>query len=161
MRRIAFCKRDEQYRHCSAAGSGRLAVMFLRLQIVLIWMLALPLPMQAMAATGHIQCVSPQPSHVSHLTITPTRALADNHLHRLHAHTQAHADETLSSQHKQTCARCLSCDVCNTCPYGSILPTMANSPLLAAAINLHAAIAPPEYVSHIADHPERPPSALL
>lgn len=133
--------------------------------ILLIWLLVLAIPAQGFAAAAQTGCSSWQKirggPHVD-LPVTATHKL---HLQAIEVlsitpHTHAgYQDHAKQPQGQGLPASCSFCGACAVCYVGaSMLMLPDQFLLLPRSAEIHRATGRQTFVSHIPEHPERPPS---
>jgi len=135
--------------------------MTTRVKIILLWLLALAIPVQGFAAAVQMGCA---PSHQNPIQvvyhIAPATSSAEQHHagHDMHMaiHDDAAAHHPQPHQHQASSASCSSCSVCTI---GAILPLALDKLInLPVAADSHVAMTQHGYVGYTPENPERPPS---
>lgn len=133
-----------------------------RVKIILLWLLALAIPVQGFAAAVQMGCA---PSHQNPIQavyqVVPATSMAGHHAgHDMHmaAHDDAGAADHHPQPHQHQ-ASSASCSSCSVCTIGAILPLALDKLInLPVTADIHVAMAQHGYVGYTPENPERPPS---
>lgn len=125
------------------------------INMYVIWLIAIMLPLQGLAATAMMNCAQLQVQAAEHQ--------AHNHEHDsmkdIHSHKHTNSIHQHSDSTKHACNHCTSC---STCCSGIIFTTSSVSTLLYVSASMGAIeFASPLFTSHIPSSPERPPRLTL
>jgi uncharacterized protein involved in copper resistance len=140
--------------------------MIARTKIFLLWLLALTIPVQGLAAVTQLACA---PGHQMQMATNMHMAHTDAAMHLMHAMPMAHMEHMAHStgqhdqhspqdqQHHQASAS--SCSSCTVCTIGAILPLALDQLLhLPFPADIHIALIEQGFVGYTPENPERPPS---
>ena len=146
------------------------------LRIVLLWLVALAVPVQGLAAATMLHC---GPAHAAADTVGagPSRgshvgADASFHVHAVdHQHDDGDAADpdaqstdadaagkTAAELHKLSKSSCASCSACCAATALPAVPILLDSPLLAGSVPAARSVSAAVFLT---DGPERPPRAFL
>lgn len=133
--------------------------MFLRLKFVLIWLIALALPVQALASATMLHCgPSHQRLHAAQLGTAPSASLHHDHAQHLAASAPRNGGEqsaALADLGKYKCSACAACG--SGCALPSHAPVIT-APEFGATLFVAVVLAVEAFA---VDGPDRPPRPLL